>query len=589
MANFFIDRPIFAWVLAIILCLTGALAIFSLPVEQYPNLAPPNVRISATYPGASAQTLENTVTQIIEQNMTGLDNMMYMSSQSTNTGQATVTLTFEAGTDPNEAMQQVQNQLQAAIKRLPQAVQNQGVTVSKSGDTTLMMVAFVSTDNSMDKQDIADYIVSNLQDPLSRINGVGSMDVYGSQYAMRIWLDPNKLNSYQLTTQDVVKAIQSQNAQVAVGQLGGTPSVDKQALNATINAQSQLQTPEQFRQITLRVNQDGSLVTLGNVATVELGGENYNYLSRYNGMQAAGMNIKLASGANELQTDQLVKDKIAELSQYFPRGLDAGGAAVRRVRLHRGQRGGEGAGAAEVSGLAQADKKAGHRDRLFLCHHPMNLQILQQHDGLAVFNAAVGDHRHRFTERQFDHFDIFIFNAAAGRAPLIVMVFGDKEVHDFSHAARRHVRFEDFLHLADLKTGLLHRFAARALLRRVGVQQAGAGLEQHAALVAVDVGRHAELIGQHHRALGAVVQQNGSAVATIVDLAHLLHRTAVFAFQIERVLVQHIPVVRQQLFLHILNFRRHNPFPLRDNVKIIPRLGRAAADDLQQKSHRLSG
>ena len=309
--------------LAIILCLTGALAIFSLPVEQYPNLAPPNVRISATYPGASAQTLENTVTQIIEQNMTGLDNMMYMSSQSTNTGQATVTLTFEAGTDPNEAMQQVQNQLQAAIKRLPQAVQNQGVTVSKSGDTTLMMVAFVSTDNSMDKQDIADYIVSNLQDPLSRINGVGSMDVYGSQYAMRIWPDPNKLNSYQLTTQDVVKAIQSQNAQVAVGQLGGTPSVDKQALNATINAQSQLQTPEQFRQITLRVNQDGSLVTLGNVATVELGGENYNYLSRYNGMQAAGMNIKLASGANELQTDQLVKDKIAELSQYFPHGLEA--------------------------------------------------------------------------------------------------------------------------------------------------------------------------------------------------------------------------------------------------------------------------
>lgn len=323
MANFFIDRPIFAWVLAIILCLTGALAIFSLPVEQYPNLAPPNVRISATYPGASAQTLENTVTQIIEQNMTGLDNMMYMSSQSTNTGRATVTLTFEAGTDPNEAMQQVQNQLQAAIKRLPQAVQTQGVTVSKSGDTTLMMVAFVSTDGSMDKQDIADYIVSNLQDPLSRINGVGSMDVYGSQYAMRIWLDPNKLNSYQLTTQDVVSAIQSQNAQVAVGQLGGTPSVDKQALNATINAQSQLQTPEQFQKITLRVNQDGSLVTLGDVATIELGGENYDYLSRYNGMQAAGMNIKLASGANELQTDQLVKDKIADLSQYFPHGLEA--------------------------------------------------------------------------------------------------------------------------------------------------------------------------------------------------------------------------------------------------------------------------
>ncbi|KEY60283.1 multidrug efflux RND transporter permease AcrD [Serratia sp. DD3] len=323
MANFFIDRPIFAWVLAIILCLTGTLAIFSSPVEQYPNLAPPNVRISANYPGASAQTLENTVTQIIEQSMTGLDNMMYMSSQSTNTGQASVTLTFEAGTDPNQAMQQVQNQLQSAIKRLPQAVQQQGVTVSKSGDTTLMMVAFVSNDGSMDKQDIADYIVSNLQDPLSRISGVGSIDIYGSQYAMRIWLDPTKLTGYQLTTQDVINAITAQNAQVAVGQLGGSPSVDKQALNATINAQSQLQTPEQFRQITLRVNQDGSLVTLGNVATVEMGSENYNFQSRYNGLQAAGVNIKLASGANELETDQLVKAKISELSHYFPAGLEA--------------------------------------------------------------------------------------------------------------------------------------------------------------------------------------------------------------------------------------------------------------------------
>lgn len=323
MANFFIDRPIFAWVLAIILCLTGILAIFSLPVEQYPNLAPPTVRISASYPGASAQTLENTVTQIIEQSMTGLDNMMYMSSQSTSTGQAAVTLTFEAGTDPNEAMQQVQNRLQAAIKRLPQEVQKQGVTVSKSGDTPLLTLAFVSTNGSMDKQDIADYIVSNLQDPLSRINGVGSMDIYGSQYAMRIWLDPNKLNSYQLTTQDVVNAISSQNTQVAVGQLGGTPSVEKQALNATINAQSQLQTPEQFQQITLRVNQDGSLVTLADVATVELGGENYNFLSRYNRQQAAGVNIKLASGANELQTAQQVKQKLSELAPYFPAGLEA--------------------------------------------------------------------------------------------------------------------------------------------------------------------------------------------------------------------------------------------------------------------------
>ncbi len=272
MANFFIDRPIFARVLAILLCLTGALAIFSLPVEQYPDLAPPNVRITANYPGASAQTLENTVTRVIEQNMTGLDNLMYMSSQSSGTGQATITLSFIAGTDPDEAVQQVQNQLQSAMRKLPQAVQDQGVTVRKTGDTNILTIAFVSTDGSMDKQDIADYVASNIQDPLSRVNGVGDIDAYGSQYSMRIWLDhPAKLNSFQMTTKDVTDAIESQNAQIAVGQLGGTPSVDKQALNATINAQSLLQTPQQFRDITLRVNQDGSEVKLGDVATVELG------------------------------------------------------------------------------------------------------------------------------------------------------------------------------------------------------------------------------------------------------------------------------------------------------------------------------
>jgi multidrug efflux pump len=323
MANFFINRPIFAWVLAIILCLTGALAIFSLPVEQYPDLAPPNVRITANYPGASAQTLENTVTQVIEQNMTGLDNMMYMSSQSSSAGQATITLSFKAGTDPDEAVQQVQNQLQSALRKLPQAVQTQGVTVNKTGDTNILMVAFVSTDGSMDKQDISDYVASNVQDPLSRINGVGSVDAYGSQYSMRIWLDPNKLTSYQLTTQDVVDAISSQNAQIAVGQLGGTPSVDLQALNATINAQSLLQTPQQFKDITLRVNQDGSLVTLGDVAEVELGAEKYDFLSRYNGQAASGLGIKLASGANEMETDRLARAKIDELSQFFPHGLEA--------------------------------------------------------------------------------------------------------------------------------------------------------------------------------------------------------------------------------------------------------------------------
>lgn len=322
MANFFIDRPIFAWVLAILLCLTGTLAIVSLPVEQYPSLTPPNVRITANYPGASAQTLENTVTQVIEQNMTGLDNLMYMSSQSSSSGQASVTLTFTAGTDPNEAMQQVQNQLQSALSKLPQAVQNQGVTVRKTGDTNILTIAFVSTDGSMDKQDIADYVASNIQDPLSRVNGVGSINPYGSQYAMRIWLDPAKLNSFQLTAKDVTNAISSQNAQIAVGQLGGTPSIDKQALNATINSQSLLQTPEQFRDITLRVNPDGSLVTLGQVATVEMGAESYDYLSLFNGKPASGLGVQLASGANEMATSEEVIKRLDELKPYFPHGLE---------------------------------------------------------------------------------------------------------------------------------------------------------------------------------------------------------------------------------------------------------------------------
>jgi multidrug efflux pump len=323
MANFFIDRPIFAWVLAIIVCLTGTLSIFTLPIEQYPKLTPPNVRITSTYPGASAQTLENTVTQIIEQNMTGLDNLLYMASQSSDTDQATTTLTFEAGTNPNEAMQEVQNQLQVAQHRLPQAVQTQGIMVTKTGDANLMMIAFVSTDNSMDKAQISDYMVSHLQEPISRVNGVGEVDAYGAQYSMRIWLDPNKLTSYQLTTDDVVSAIEAQNSQVAVGQLGGTPAVDGQTLNATLNAQSQMRTPEQFRAITLRVNSDGSVVTLGQVAKVELGSENYNYLSTYNTHPAAGMGIKLASGANELQTNENVKKRLAELQPYFPHGLKA--------------------------------------------------------------------------------------------------------------------------------------------------------------------------------------------------------------------------------------------------------------------------
>ncbi len=291
MANFFIDRPVFAWVLAILLSLGGMMAIASLAVEQYPDLAPSNVRITASYPGASEQTMENTVTQIIEQSMTVLDHLMYMSSQSSS-GQTSITLSFDVGTDPDNARQQVQNQLQSAMRKLPQDVQQQGVTVNKTGDTNILMIAFVSTDGSMEKQDISDYVASNVQEPLSRINGVGSVDIFGSQYAMRIWLDPSKLKSFSLTASDVVSAIQSQNSQVSVGQVGGTPSVDYQSLNATVNARSLLQTPEQFRAITLRVNQDGSAVTLGDVAKIELGAENYDSLSRFNGQPASGIGIK---------------------------------------------------------------------------------------------------------------------------------------------------------------------------------------------------------------------------------------------------------------------------------------------------------
>ncbi|OON39030.1 aminoglycoside/multidrug transporter subunit AcrD [Izhakiella australiensis] len=323
MAKFFIDRPIFAWVLAILLCLTGTLAIFNLSVEQYPDLAPPNVRVSASYPGASAKTLDNTVTQTIEQSMTGIDHLVYMSSESSNNGQASIELTFTPGTNPDEALQQVQSQLNSALHRLPQAVQTQGVTVRKVGSSNFLTIGFVSTDGSMSRQDISDYIASHVQDPLSRISGVGEVDPYGSQYAMRIWLDPNKLYAYALTTEDVINAIKAQNSQVAVGQLGGMPQTAHQALNATVNAQSLLQTPQQFRQITLRVNKDGSAVTLGDVAKVELGAESYNYITRFNGHAATGMGIKLAAGANEVQTDERVRREISALSHYFPHGLQA--------------------------------------------------------------------------------------------------------------------------------------------------------------------------------------------------------------------------------------------------------------------------
>ena len=318
MSRFFIDRPIFAWVIAIIIMLVGGLAILTLPIAQYPNIAPPSVSITATYPGASAQTLENTVTQIIEQQMKGIDNLEYLSSTSDSSGAVTVTLTFAQGTNPDIAQVQVQNKLQLATPLLPTSVQQQGLVVAKATRNFLMILTLYSQSGQLTNADMGDYIVSNLQDPLSRVTGVGDTQVFGGQYAMRIWLDPYKLNSFALTTSDVKTAILAQNAQVAAGQIGGAPSPENQQLNAIITAQSRLQTPEQFRAIILKTNTDGSSVKLQDVARVELGQDSYGFISRYNGHPAAGFAIKLAPGANALTTAQAVKKRVANLAGAFP-------------------------------------------------------------------------------------------------------------------------------------------------------------------------------------------------------------------------------------------------------------------------------
>ncbi|MCF1428819.1 MAG: efflux RND transporter permease subunit [Shewanella sp.] len=322
MARYFIDRPIFAWVIAIIIMLAGVMAINGLPVSQYPSIAPPTVAISANYPGASAKTVEDTVTQVIEQRMTGLDNLRYIKSSSDSFGNAEITLTFNAEADPDIAQVQVQNKLQLAMPMLPQEVQAQGVSVAKTSAGFLMVLGFVSQDGSMDKADIADYVAANIQDPMSRVAGVGNIQLFGAQYAMRIWLDPLKLNQYKLTTNDVIMAIREQNAQVSAGQLGGTPSVKGQELNATISAQSRLQTPEEFQQIVLKSDVSGAKVFLGDVAKVEVGAENYMVTSYYNGRPAAGMAIELATGANALETAEAVMAKIDEMKPFFPQGLD---------------------------------------------------------------------------------------------------------------------------------------------------------------------------------------------------------------------------------------------------------------------------
>ena len=321
LSRFFIDRPIFAWVIAIIIMMAGVLSIARLPVSQYPAIAPPAISIATSYPGASARTLEETVTQVIEQRMSGLDGLRYISSSSDSSGLASIELTFEPGTNPDIAQVQVQNKLSLAMPQLPQEVQRQGVRVAKSNRNFLLIAVFVSEDGSMVRNDISDYVVSVLQDPISRVPGVGEVQVFGAQYAMRVWLNPDQLAAFSLTPLDVSAAIQAQNAQVSAGQFGAAPAVAGQQLNATITAQTRLQTPEQFGAILLRVNQAGGQIRLRDVARIELTGESFDVESFYNGKPTSGVGIRLAAGANALATSEAVRKRLDELSVSFPPGL----------------------------------------------------------------------------------------------------------------------------------------------------------------------------------------------------------------------------------------------------------------------------
>ena len=321
MSHFFLERPVFAWVIAILIMVGGILAIYNLPISQYPNIAPPSITVSARYPGASAQTVENTVTQIIEEKMTGLDNLLYFSSQSDSAGNASITLSFKPGTDPDIAWSKVQNKLDGAKPLMPQVVQQLGITVSKSTRNILMIVGLYSEDGSMNKDDLSDYINTNIQSILSRVDGVGEASAFGGQYAMRIWLDPAKLVSYGLTPADIRAAVKAYNVQVSSGQLGSKPAVESQQLNVSVNVQDLLQTPDQFGEIPVRINRDGSSIYLKDVAMIELGSEVYDINALYNGMPATGLMIRLASGANALDTADAVKAKMAEMSRYFPKGM----------------------------------------------------------------------------------------------------------------------------------------------------------------------------------------------------------------------------------------------------------------------------
>lgn len=321
MSNFFIDRPIFAWVLALVIMLIGGLAILKLPVNQYPSIAPPSVSISVSYPGASAQTVQDTVVQVIEQQLNGIDGLRYISSDSNSDGSMSISVTFEQDVDPDIAQVQVQNKLQLATPLLPQEVQQQGIRVTKSASNFLMVVGIISEDGSMSRFDLADYTVSNIQDPISRTAGVGDFQIFGAPYAMRIWLNPGKLTNFALTPVDVANAIRTQNVQISSGQLGGLPAVANQQLTATIIGKTRFETPEQFENILLKVDEDGSQVRLKDVARVELGGENYSINAEYNGSPATGIGIKLATGANALDTARAVRETLAELEPFFPAGM----------------------------------------------------------------------------------------------------------------------------------------------------------------------------------------------------------------------------------------------------------------------------
>ena len=322
MAQFFINRPIFAWVLAIVTMLAGAMAIRGLAIAQYPQIAPPTISINAQYPGASAQTLEDSVTQVIEQSMQGLDGLAYMSSNSSAEGSARITLTFDSNVNADTAQVQVQNKVSQVTNTLPQSVQQSGIQVTKSGTGFLAVLAFTSKDGSLSSADLADYLAANVQEPLSRLDGVGSTQLFGSQYAMRIWLDPNKLLQYKLTSQEVISAIESKNTQVSAGQIGGLPAVPGQEINATITAQSKLKSADEFKNIVLRTQMGGAQVRLQDVARIELGSQNYSTGARFNGQPAAGLAVSLATGANALDTMDRVNAEVAKLSKNFPQGVE---------------------------------------------------------------------------------------------------------------------------------------------------------------------------------------------------------------------------------------------------------------------------